>query len=123
MKVKCVRLRDGRESAGDSDGWLQVGQQYDVLAIETNLLASMPSMRTSFRVSEPRDGIPGLWATSLFEVVDGVVPQGWTAKVEEDGNLTLAPSAWQAEDFWARLADGEQGAQQEYREGLDQLSV
>jgi len=121
MKVECVRLRDGRESAGDSDGWLRVGEQYDVLAIETNVLASMPPMRASFRVFEPRDGIPGLWATSLFEVIDASVSRRWTAKVEEDGNLMLAPSAWHAEGFWARLADGEPGAQKEYRTELDHL--
>jgi hypothetical protein len=123
MRVVCMRLEDGRTGDGESDGWLSVGEQYVVLAIETDVRSQKSADRVAFRIGDKRGGAPGLLSASLFGVLDGALPGVWRAVVNERGNLEIGPTAWLRPGYWERLFDSDPEAMRDFDAGVREIAM
>ena len=121
MRVACIRLEDGRTQNGQSDGWLRVGDEYTVLALETDIRGPRAEDRAVFRIADKRGGAPGLLGAYLFRVVDGRLPTAWHAIVNERGNLEIGPEAWLEPGYWERFFDSDPDAKREFEQAAQDI--
>jgi hypothetical protein len=101
MKVVCTKTipLDGDESSA-TYSWLTLGAEYFV----TSLLA-YPDRRTQLHILTD-DGLG--WSDSrCFVTVDGSIPEGWEARINDEGTLKLAPSSWFVPGLWEDYYDGD----------------
>lgn len=87
VRVVCTRILSpttGEDMA--TSPWLTVGREYDVLEI-----LAEPGREVLFRIATDESGAPGLWDSRLFKSVDMRVPTSWSAGLQADGSLILAP--------------------------------
>jgi len=108
-----VRYEATRNPDAADDGWLVDGAEYLVLEIDLNPASTVPQLRTMFRIIASDEGqTPILQDARSFAVVDGTLPDGWSAEMIAD-QLFLGPTVWLTwhgqysfwEDFWADDAD------------------
>lgn len=111
MKVKCVVLCDSDGKPVEFSPWLTLGKVYHVLSIFKD-----SSGKRRFRIlsNERDEGVAslGLHLESCFEVVSEFRPSNWCDRVLKGGAVEISPKAWQAEDFWEALYDGDPNAYQ-----------
>ena len=104
MKVKCKKFLspfgDGMEL--ESSGFLTIGREYIVLAIDIN-------KRNVCKVYIEDDSkeLPGYFDIRQFDVVSNYIPSRWVIEYREEFNsLAFYPKSWvEHEDFWDRFID------------------
>ena len=112
MKLRCTRIVS--PTTGESlttSPWLTVGREYEVLEI-----SALVGREIHFRIQTDRTGSPGLWDSRLFETVEADIPADWIASIDDAGNLTLGPAAWQRLGFWEDYFDGDPEAVRTYEQ-------
>ena len=91
-----VRLRDAASVPASDQArfaaWIDPGKEYVVLEI------SGPWLRLH---DEPVSShTPGLWEARYFDVTSTALPRNWTADLDAEGRVQLAPRRWLDADFW-----------------------
>jgi hypothetical protein len=105
MKVICTKVPPSPTGEVlDTSPWVTVDAEYEVVSV-----IAEPARRVLVQIVTD-DGSLGLFDSTSFMTVDGTVPEGWTARVGEDGVLELAPTAWLAPGFWEAYYDGDPAA-------------
>jgi hypothetical protein len=117
MIVRCISLSSATGDEIDSSPWLKVGTEYVVLSIEEN------AQGERYYVLEPHLGHSdsvGFFSSLGFEVVNESWPLAW---IEEraNGEISVAPKAWQRAGFWEDFHEGDLQAQCDYREERDKI--
>jgi len=98
MKVTPLTL----ESISTPKLSLTLGEVYEVLAIEGDMYRILTDPQ-----SWPYGNDPVLYESSLFEVVDGSIPEFWVEERFEDGSVCQSPPEWRGcffDDFHDRDA-------------------
>lgn len=108
MKVVCTRILslDGSETS-DPNPWITLGTEYLV----TSLLA-YSDRRTEIQVLTDDGHSLGWYDSRTFATVDGSIPEGWEARINDEGTLELAPSSWFVVGLWEDYYDGDPKAAQ-----------
>lgn len=116
MIVKCVKivspatLKEVPEHPS-----IAVGACYEVFSIEIST-----DGRARFRIVGNEWDTPALWNSEMFDIVDGAMPDSWTA-VGANGSFSLGPAAVAEPGFWERYFDREPEAVAIYRRELGPL--
>ncbi|MFK4641355.1 hypothetical protein ABIA52_004244 [Paenarthrobacter histidinolovorans] len=103
MKVICTKIlsMDGTETY-DSNPSITLGAEYLV----TSLLA-YSNRPTQLQILTD-DGNSLVWHDSRsFVTSDGSIPDGWEARINDEGTLELAPSSWFVVGLWEDYYDGD----------------
>jgi hypothetical protein len=116
VKVRFTGLEGHEQSVRQGADALRQGQEYVVL--EAYCQSEGPNY---FRLEYRRGGLPPLFDSRLFEVVDSEIHPSWTASAEWDGSLTMAPAAWQKAGFWDDFMNHSPKAVEIYELGRDLL--
>jgi hypothetical protein len=91
----------------ESHSWLRPGGEYVVLAVSVSLKGPMP---LTFMIHHPEDRGAwdwGWWEVSLFEIVDGDLPNNWSLGFDRFGGFDLMPAAWRRHGHWDDLDPSE----------------
>jgi len=86
MKVKLRPEAAGRDNVR---GWLRVGREYVALSVE-----SITGNRMAYRIVSEDNRTPALFGVSLFDVVDGRIPESWVAVRAERDMVHFMPAGW-----------------------------
>lgn len=100
MKVKCTKHSTSSAAGHNTQGWITIGQEYDVLAMYFD-----PAEGTLIRLVADDDFTPALFPADLFEVTNGVVPSNWIVVRDIKGVFRFSPRAWLEPGFWERFFD------------------
>lgn len=104
MIVRCSIILDHRGDERGSHPVLAVGDVLVVLEIVCS-----PGGEPKFRVVNPerlpKDRMPLLWPTRMFEVLDPAIPSNWEAHLGGAGYVQIAPRTWERAGFWEDLSD------------------
>ena len=57
----------------------------------------------------------------MFKTTSTRIPHVWDIHLDQDGNLTLAPPAWQRRGFWEEYFDGDERAVADFHVGLEAI--
>ncbi|MFF3275200.1 hypothetical protein ACFYWU_30340 [Streptomyces chrestomyceticus] len=109
MRVRFTGLEGHEQRVRQGADALTPGRSYEVL--EAYFQAEGPNY---FRIEFHRGELPPLFDSRLFEVVDPELHPSWTASVEREGSITLAPAAWHAAGFWDDFMNHSPGAIETY---------
>jgi hypothetical protein len=108
VSLKGVEGFDQRVRVGSH--LLRQGVEYVVLEISCQ--SDGPN---HFRIDCSEDGIPPLFDSRMFEVLDYSCPSSWRPAIEWDGSITMGPPAWVAAGFWEDVMDENDQALEVYR--------
>jgi len=95
--------------------WLQPGNNYTVLAIESGGRG-----RPEYRIATEIQGTPALFDARLFDIVDARLPSNWIATAHGE-HLEFQPAAWTTAGFWERFFDGDEDARRIYHEEIEKI--
>lgn len=114
MRVKCIKILNqttGQEEARLKNGWITIGKEYLVLAIEIS-----PSRPPWLRIIGDDSGqTPGLESSHQFETVCTRLPSCWQARLDHTGGLDIAPVRWLRPGFWEDYFNGHAEAVAEFK--------
>jgi hypothetical protein len=65
----------------------------------------------------------GLFSVNDFEIVDSSLPKAWTASIDLNGNIALAPSEWVIDGFWEKYHDEDTTALETFRKWRTHLET
>lgn len=117
MIVKCISTSRSHEE-GDSDPWLKAGREYVVLSIYENA-----QREKYYRLAAHDDGgfgSLGLFPSAAFDVVDSAWPHTWVEEII-NGDISIAPKAWNRPGFWEEFYDGDRQAENTYRDEREKI--
>ena len=117
MKVKCISI-PGIQNDTVSSPWIKAGNEYVVLSIYENSQGEK-----YYRIAPHADGGSeslGLFLSHAFEVVDDAWPPTWVQETV-NGDISIAPKAWQRLGFWEEFYDGDRQAEDVYKEEKDKI--
>lgn len=89
---------------------LSLGEVYEVLAIEDDMYRILTDPQ-----SWPYGNDPVLYESSLFEVVDGSIPEFWVEERFEDGSVCQSPPEWKG-CFFDDFHDGDAASRRIFRD-------
>lgn len=107
MKVLCIRVPapvDGMKL--DSSPWVTLDRDYAVTAITADF-----GGRVQLQLLDDTNGL-GWFDANCFLTLDASVPSNWIARLDDGGNLHLAPHDWLLDGFWERYYDGDAAARE-----------
>jgi hypothetical protein len=117
MRVRCERLLSPTTGQPlDRSPLITIGQEYLVLSV-----IAQPGNRILIRLIDDRGESPSVWDVQMFTTTSTRIPYVWESRVDQHGNLTLAPAAWQRLGFWEEYFDGDARAVEEFRAGLEAI--
>lgn len=95
---------------------LTVGREYPVFAL-TN---SIGGLWYYVLDDDDGDGVPIWYPSAVFDVVDGLIPEGWMlghGRTSRSGqSVVIGPSEWAGDPtFYERLYDGDEVAVEQFR--------
>jgi hypothetical protein len=100
MKVKLTKRSMSSVPGQKTEGWITVGQEYDVLTMYIE-----PADEFLVRVIADDGFTPALFPADLFEITDGTVPPNWIVVRDRNGIFRFSPQAWLEPGFWERFFD------------------
>ena len=104
-----VRFIGSRNPTVRGSGFLTVGAEYVVLAVEAT-----PSEGVQFGILDDESSTPGLHNAAEFDLVSDHVPSNWRIAVGAGGSpaaFELAPEPWLEPRFWLDFfGDGDTAA-------------
>jgi hypothetical protein len=109
MKVRCVKLMrwDGTPVEGTTNGWLTLGKEYHVLAIN----GGKGPVATTYRVrTDDPSHAPVMCPAEEFKIISPEIPSGWVFELHSDREWSLEPAVWAEKGFWERYFDGDEAA-------------
>ena len=115
MKVKLRPEAAGRDNVR---GWLRVGREYVALSVE-----SITGNRMAYRIVSEDNRTPALFGVSLFDVVDGRIPESWVAVRAERDMVHFMPAGWGEAGFWEAFFDGDPPAARAFEEQVTELQA
>lgn len=114
MKVVCIRLIspvNGRSMTDSS--WVKLDSEYPVLSI-----LAAPGGKVQVQILT-EDGIGAGWFdSSMFMTSDATIPSNWVVKINDGGEIEMAPDRWTRPGFWEAFYDGVPAARQAFDEEL-----
>jgi hypothetical protein len=117
MKVRCERLLSPTTGQPvQASPLLTIGREYLVLSV-----VAEQRNRILLRLIDDEGGSPSVWDARMFTTSSTRIPHVWDGRLDQDGNLTLAPPAWQRRGFWEAYFDGDASAVAEFRAGLEAI--
>jgi len=109
MRVRCIKL--DKPHADQSDGWLTIGREYDVLELYCDV-----SRGVMLRIIGDEPLTPALFKGELFEMVNDAIPGTWVAGRDKLGGYKFGPKVWHEPGFWERFFDQEPKAVKTFTE-------
>jgi hypothetical protein len=93
-----VRYEYGRSGiAGEAVSQLTDGAEYLVISVLAFGRGDNPKIL--LHVIDDDRG-PGWWPSTMFVTTSSRIPPNWVARVDEEGDLHLAPEQWLRRGFW-----------------------
>jgi hypothetical protein len=117
MLLRCKALSPSLPEAHRLGRYYRAGKQEFAVSLgKTYLVYGLRTWGAGIWVDIETDaGYLHIVPLALFEIVDGGVPQIWEIRVDEDGDCSLSPRAFQDPYFIDDLVEGKPQAVMEFR--------
>jgi hypothetical protein len=106
-----------KPGANSSEGWLKSNEESVVLAV-----SSVGSHGSRYLIWSDMQQSPVLFPASDFVIVDSTLSPRWSAVLDANGFICLAPEAWQMSGFWESYYDGDAGAESVFLNEMNLLT-
>jgi hypothetical protein len=104
VKARCLRILvgpyptrqywdAGPEAEASEHPGITVGNEYVVTHIKVGAYGHELGIIND-------DGVGSQWPAVMFETTSTRIPSNWTAAIDEDGILAIAPGSWLVPGFW-----------------------
>lgn len=104
-----------RAGAKSIVGWLDDGKALTVLAVSSD------SEGSKYLLWSELQEVPVLFPACDFESLDCRISKRWTAKINENGYVYLAPDRWQKYGFWEDYHNGDSCAEECFMEEMREI--
>jgi hypothetical protein len=99
----------GLEETRQRNGWLTIGKEYVVLAIE-----AAPGREVNLQFVGDDGSVPAIRSSVQFVTTSSTLPSNWQVEVRQGGYLRLAPASWLRSGFWDDYFDRQPDAVAEF---------